>query len=184
MSRRNKIVNDIMDAIIMASNTRKLAKADAAVEPVAEPEVFREDPQANVPYLYILMRNDLASLTGSNFNSVGKAVAQGSHAANQMVHEAVIKGKSDIDLRNILIEWGMEANGFGTCIVLSVNEEQMRQTVAKAQENGLHAGITHDPTYPLRDGQSFHHIPLDTCAYVFARKADAKPYVGSFSLMP
>lgn len=179
MSRRNnKIVNDIMDAIIMASNTRKLAMAAAAVEPVAEPEVIREDPQANVPYLYILMRNDLASLNS------GKAVAQGSHAANQMVHEAVIKGKSDIDLRNILIEWGMEANGFGTCIVLSVNEEQMRQTVAKAQENGLHAGITHDPTYPLRDGQSFHHIPLDTCAYVFSRKADAKPYVGSFSLMP
>lgn len=181
MSRRNKIVNDIMDAIIMAANTRmvKLVKADAAAEPVvAEPEVIREDPRANVPYLYILMRNDLASL---NF---GKAVAQGSHAANQMVHEAVIKGKSDIDLRNILIEWGMEANGFGTCIVLSVNEEQMRQTIAKAKENGLHAGITHDPTYPLQDGQSFHLIPLDTCAYVFARKADAKPYVSSFSLMP
>lgn len=179
---RNKNVNDLMNAIIMASNTRmvKLTKA----EQIAEPEVIREDPRANVPYLYILMRNDLESLTGSNFNSVGKAVAQGSHAANQMVHDAIIKGKSNTALRDLLIEWSMEANGFGTCIVLSVNEEQMRQTIAKAQENGLHAGITHDPTYPLRDGQSFHLIPLDTCAYVFARKADAKPYVGSFSLMP
>jgi hypothetical protein len=29
------------------------------------------------------------------------------------------------------------------------------------------AGVVHDPTYPIVDGDVVHHIPLDTCAYVF-----------------
>jgi len=32
---------------------------------------------------------------------------------------------------------------------------------------GYVAGVVHDPTYPLVDGEVVHHIPLDTCAYIF-----------------
>jgi len=138
------------------------------------------------PYLYILMRTDLASM------NAGKAVAQGSHAANQMVFEARkrIAGDETTDLaklsefEDLLDEWENAANGFGTCIVLGVTEHEMRATVEAAAAAGLHAGITHDPSYPLRDGASFHLIPLDTCGYVFAKKSVASPFVGKFSLMP
>jgi peptidyl-tRNA hydrolase len=128
-------------------------------------------------YLYILMRTDLASM------NPGKAVAQGTHAANQCVWEISQKmvaqmeqtppslQKDDDELAALLKEWEDESGkGFGTCICLGVTERQMRAKVETAQRLGLHAGITHDPTYPLQDGDSFHLIPLDTCGFVFGRK--------------
>ena len=132
--------------------------------------------------LYILMRNDMESLTGSNFNRVGKAVAQGSHASNQMVVEAL--NKNDPNLNELLSKWSSEANGFGTCIVLSVTEAQMRASVCYAQDLGFHAGITHDPTYPLLDGETLHLIPVDTCAYIFGYKHELRLIIGDFDLMP
>ncbi len=144
----------------------------------------KPDPQAEEPYLYILMRNDLASM------NAGKAVAQGTHAANQMVYEARQKATDTVpnaetdELEALLDSWETAAHGFGTCIVLTVTEAEMRQAVASAKDDGVHAGITHDPSYPLWDGKTLHLIPLDTCGYVFARKFEAKPYVGRFSLMP
>ena len=132
--------------------------------------------------LYILMRNDMESLTGSNFNRVGKAVAQGSHASNQMVVEAL--NKNDPNLNELLSKWSSEANGFGTCIVLSVTEAQMRASVCYAQALGFHAGITHDPTYPLLDGETLHLIPVDTCAYIFGYKHELRLIIGDFDLMP
>lgn len=140
-------------------------------------------PQEPILALYILMRNDLASLNS------GKAVAQGSHSANQMVHDAHLSAASSPstrceEIKDMVTQWSSEASGFGTCIVLSVNEHQMRSTVALAKSLGIHAGITHDPTYPLKDGESFHLIPLDTCAYVFGYKHELKSIVGEFNLMP
>lgn len=124
--------------------------------------------------LYILMRNDLDSLNS------GKAVAQGSHAANQMVYDA----RFSEETKNMVDQWSSEAYGFGTCLVLSVNESQMRSSVALAKSLGIHSGITHDPTYPLRDGETLHLIALDTCAYVFGYKHELKPIVGELNLMP
>jgi peptidyl-tRNA hydrolase len=113
-------------------------------------------------YLYILMRTDLGSM------NPGKAVAQGTHAANQCVFHA---RQGSADLGKLLQEWeGETGKGFGTCICLGVTERQMRTKVAMAQRLGFHADITHDPSYPLKDGDSFHLIPLDTCGYVFGRK--------------
>ncbi|CAM6053368.1 unnamed protein product [Sphagnum tenellum] len=137
-------------------------------------------------YLYILMRTDLASL------NPGKAAAQASHCSNQMKYEAEAYIRSfagttghNPDLAFMLKEWEQETGkGFGTCIVLGVKEAQMREVVAIAEEMGLHAGITHDPTYPLLDGETLHLIPLDTCAYIFARKSDAALVVGDLSLLP
>lgn len=140
------------------------------------------------PYLYILMRNDLQSM------NAGKAVAQGTHAANQMVYEARknygAKAQFDaIDNPTVttaytLGVWESEANGFGTCITLSVDDKQMREAVAAAQNDGVHAGICHDPTYPLLDGKTLHLLPVDTCAYIFDWQHRAKKHTGNHPLMP
>lgn len=141
--------------------------------------------EAPKPYLYILMRNDLASL------NAGKAVAQGTHAANQMVGELRKQAGNALfykpdSLITALNVWEKEANHFGTCIVLAVNEAQMRASVAKALGDALpsHAGICHDPTYPLLDGKTLHLIPVDTCAYVFDYPARAKRHLVGYPLMP
>lgn len=140
-------------------------------------------PKEPLLALYILMRNDLASLNS------GKAVAQGSHSANQMVYDAHLSAVSSQsprseEIKDMVTQWSSEASGFGTCLVLSVNEYQMRSAVALAKSLGIHSGITHDPTYPLLDGETLHLIPIDTCAYVFGYKHELKPIVGQFSLMP
>jgi hypothetical protein len=146
--------------------------------------IEREAPK---PYLYILMRNDLASM------NAGKAVAQGTHAANQMIFEGMIRTDPfgaflDPDGTKLLLdmvgEWSREARGFGTCIVLGASERQMRASVASAKEARIHAGITHDPSYPVKDGESFYTVPLDTCAYIFDYQAVVKPHVSELSLLP
>lgn len=146
-------------------------------------QVLEQEPPK--PYLYILMRNDLQSL------NAGKAVAQGTHAANQMVYEARKSNAPDMHnapLSNSLLyaldTWEREANGFGTCITLSVNEEEMRDAVASAQADGVHAAICHDPTYPLLDGKTLHLLPVDTCAYIFDWQHRAKKHTGDHPLMP
>lgn len=145
-------------------------------------------------YLYILMRTDLGSL------NPGKACAQAGHAANAAIYEATAKLKAILaedngeerlqslspnDIGTLLYTWeNQTTQGFGTSIVLGVKEAQMRRAVAMAQELGLHANITHDPTYPLPDGETLHLIPLDTCAYILARKEDAQIAVQGLDLMP
>ena len=171
-----------------ALNEELASGTQAAQEAVVEAPVAPEEPITDpTPYLYILMRTDLGSM------NAGKAVAQGSHAANQMVYEAMIKTDplaAALDpnrakaLAQLVGEWSGAARGFGTCIVLGVNEGQMRSVVAAASEAGLHAGITHDPSYPVKDGDSFYTLPLDTCGYVFARKCDAAPFTKGLRLMP
>lgn len=127
--------------------------------------------------LYVLMRNDLASM------NAGKAVAQGTHAANQCVFE--IENGSNESLKAMLENWQMETgHGFGTCIVLGVNGSELYETVENAKKYGFHAGITHDPSYPLMDGQVCHLIPLDTCGFVFGDKDDLSIFLSNFNLLP
>ena len=121
------------------------------------------------PILYILMRNDMDSM------NPGKAMAQASHASNQFV------ATLPTDAYDIYNEW-LQCNGFGTVLVLEVTEAQMRTSVAVADALDLVSGIVHDPTYPLRDGDSTHFIPVDTCAFVFGNKEDCTPVVGNFEL--
>lgn len=123
--------------------------------------------------LYILMRSDLASL------NPGKACAQATHAANQCVADGM-----EPQTAQALEVWA-SGRGFGTCIVLSVaGAEDMRGIVGAASAAGYHAGVTHDPEYPLRDGTFTHLIPLDTCAYLFGPRDALAPFVGYLSLMP
>lgn len=121
------------------------------------------------PILYILMRTDLDSM------NPGKAMAQAIHASNQFV------ATLPKDAHDIYNEW-LQCNGFGTVLVLGVTEVQMRTSVAVANALDLVSDVVHDPTYPLRDGDSTHFIPLDTCAFVFGNKEDCTPVVGNFEL--
>lgn len=122
------------------------------------------------------MRTDMISM------NPGKAVAQGAHAANQCIFEAELKTGDPI--QNLVVEWENQTKkGFGTTITLGVSEKEMRAAVMVAQAMGIHSNITHDPTYPLIDGEIVHLLPLDTCAYVFGRKEDLRFILGNFKLM-
>ena len=141
-----------------------------------------------LPTLYILMRNDMESM------NAGKAMAQASHASNAFVHwvrdheVGPKEGKPSYANQLALArKWESETEqGFGTVLVLAVNEKQMRQAVETSQAMGFVAGVVHDPTYPLRDGDTTHFLPVDTCAYVFGDRQDPmlKAVLGNFPLHP
>jgi peptidyl-tRNA hydrolase len=127
-----------------------------------------------LPTLYILMRNDMRSM------NAGKAMAQASHASNAFIYEADTE-------RTQVVAWVDETpQGFGTAIVLACDEAGMREAVKTAKQFGFTSGIVHDPTYPLRDGDVTHLIPLDTCAYIFGDRNDStlKEILGDFRLHP
>jgi len=118
------------------------------------------------PVLYILMRTDLDSM------NPGKAMAQASHASNAFVAKVFAMNETSHN-DNLYHAWNDETpQGFGTVLVLGVTESQMRGAVTVADQCGFMSDVVHDPTYPLRDGDTVHFIPLDTCAYVFGDKED------------
>jgi hypothetical protein len=162
------------------------------------------------PVLYILMRGDLASM------NTGKAMAQASHASNAFVfaelkkmlsspwksvkdfYKVFIKGETEN--ASLFIQWvHSTTQGFGTVLVLKVNEIEMRTAVRVAGYLGHVSGVVHDPTYPILiprefgnyitdnmldqkglaigEGGGYAMIPLDTCAYVFGNKND--PLLGA-----
>ena len=149
------------------------------------------------PVLYILMRTDLTSM------NAGKAMAQASHASNAFVYGELQRWMAHpvktgwekfkmffglkVFVDDDFLKWVNETKqGFGTVLVLAVNESQMRFTTTAAQKYGLMADFVHDPTYPLRDGDTTHFLPLDTCAYVFADKNDpiTGMLLGGYKLHP
>ena len=122
--------------------------------------------------LYILMRNDLNSMNS------GKAIAQGSHAANAFVQhfhgfaqEYNSKSKHshlETETMKSFNEWEYSTGqGFGTVLVLEANMSSIYSVVNSFKGLQYISGVIHDPTYPIVDGDIVHHIPLDTCAYVF-----------------
>lgn len=122
--------------------------------------------------LYILMRNDLASM------NAGKAMAQASHASNAFVqhfhayaqkyNSTVVHEEIEISTMHGFNEWeNSTQQGFGTVLVLEGRMNDVSPIVNIFKSMGYVAGVVHDPTYPLLDGEVVHHVPLDTCAYVF-----------------
>ena len=131
------------------------------------------------PVLYILMRTDMDSM------NPGKAMAQASHASNAFVSNAEPGYNVDEELFNAWQE--STPQGFGTVLVLGVNEAQMRTAVQIAESFGVDkfpCDIIHDPTYPLQDGDTTHFIPVDTCGYIFGDKEDPllESILGNFEL--
>ena len=127
------------------------------------------------PRLYILMRTDLESM------NPGKAVAQGAHAATKFILEFKSRRHS-ASMNRLFRNWAGK-RGFGTKITLSVSGPDIYQIAKAAKQYGAVFGIVHDPTYPIADGTVRHHIPLDTCAYIFGDAEDMKDYVGGLRLM-
>lgn len=122
--------------------------------------------------LYILMRNDLNSL------NPGKAIAQGSHAANAFVHHfngyaqeyntKSVHESIEVDTMNGFNEWERSTEqGFGTVLTLEAKMVDIQSVVSIFKALNYVAGVVHDPTYPIVDGDVVHHVPLDTCAYIF-----------------
>lgn len=141
--------------------------------------------------LYILMRNDLDSM------NTGKAIAQGSHASNAFVQHfhaymqevnAKPVNMGEVHANNTAFyEWENSTNqGFGTVLVLEAGIKDIQSTVDIMKAMDYISGMVHDPTYPLVDGKVVHHIPLDTCAYVFVPNKEqdtiASAILGNFSL--
>ena len=170
------------------------------------------------PVLYILMRDDLPSM------NAGKAMAQASHASNAFVYGELKrwadhpiktgweKFKMFLGLSQFVdddfLKWvNGTSQGFGTVLVLAMNERSMRSTVMVADMMGFNTDVIHDPTYPILvppelgstliemnnhsvfevgKNRNYVTIPLDTCAYVFGDKNDSvlEVIVGHFPLHP
>lgn len=132
------------------------------------------------PILYILMRQDLASM------NAGKAVAQGAHAANIM--QTRIQEEGTLEQKAILESW-LADRAFGTTITLTVDDRALLKVLdlhAKHPSAAQHsvAGEVVDPTYPLRDGAVTHLINLRTCGYLFGLKEEIGYMVSGLELMP
>lgn len=134
--------------------------------------------------LYILMRNDLASM------NAGKAIAQGSHAANAFEdHYEAYMQKYNAEPVNTGIqtatangfrEWKRSTSqGFGTVLTLEGRMSEFYPVVNIFKSLGYIAGVVHDPTYPIVDGEIVHHIQLDTCAYVFVPNKEADEFASA-----
>jgi len=142
------------------------------------------------PVLYILMRNDLASM------NCGKAIAQGSHASNAFVHHYnEVMGYVSTDLGNEKIEelnksfhkWcNSTTQGFGTVLVLEGNFNNIKKTIDTMNRLGYISRTVFDPTYPIIDGSVLHQIPLETCGYVFVENKEedttAKSLLSEYNL--
>lgn len=154
--------------------------------PIVNPELPADpQPDPNNPiYLYVLLRNDMESLVGTeDKRKTGLPCAQTGHAANQMVYQ--VRKKNIESLNNLLTEWENETGmGFGTEIVVGAPYSVIKQVVEKASLLGFHAAMTKDPEYPLFDGKTLHLIPVETCGYIFGRKNDLAIIMRQFDLMP
>lgn len=113
--------------------------------------------------LYILMRTDLASM------NPGKGMAQAAHAANALVHDF---GESS----NIHNWQNQTSQGFGTTITLAVESERLLvDMIGIAELLGYPAKLIHDPSYPVRDGEVTHLLPVNTCGYIFVEDTQNQP---------
>lgn len=140
------------------------------------------------PVLFILMRNDLDSL------NCGKLIAQGSHASNAFVEQYhTFNQQLTVNLMNLTpsddsyklyvntlekinssyTTWrNSTEQGFGTVLVLEGAMKDIEAAIETCISTGYIAAIVHDPSYPIRDGSIVHHLPLDTCSYVFVPDKD------------
>lgn len=127
------------------------------------------------PVLYCLARSDLASL------NPGKLAAQVGHACTaferQMEnHKAV---SCDDDPMVLLYNMWRESThqGFGTVIVLDAGTvANIEDIIDDARKFGFTiSDIIYDPSYPIRDGEVTHYIPLNTVGYVFTDADEFRP---------
>lgn len=119
------------------------------------------------PVLYILVRTELDSMTP------GRVAAQVSHASNQFTHELNINShKLNNKLITMYTTWKLQANGFGTAIVLDgIGRFTIDGVIDMLKDDITFTGLVIDPEYHVSDGASTHLVPnVLTCGYVFIDK--------------
>lgn len=125
--------------------------------------------------LYIIMRTDLASM------NPGKGMAQSSHAYGALKKYI----KDNPGTRQAFLSWMSQTpQEFGTTIVLGGTLAEIHEALAKLWwlNVPVAAGWVHDDTYPIRDGDVTHLIPLDTCAFILGTKTDCAGVLGKLEL--
>ena len=126
---------------------------------------------------YIIMRTDLDSM------NPGKAMAQAAHAQGALKKAIRVK----LPLQKAFLAWSEETcQEFGTTIVLGGNHATLLDVLDRAKRwyPELVCDMVFDPTYPVRDGDVTHLVPLDTCAFVFGDREIAKDLVSALDLHP
>jgi hypothetical protein len=118
------------------------------------------------PALYILLRNDMASMTP------GRAAAQSSHITSAF---SVDSAQWKQTVQPSVDAWEDETkDGFGTAIVLGGSLENIKKTLDRAR--GLHYNhgnrIVHDPTYVVPDGDTIHLVDIPVGGYFFTQHRD------------
>jgi len=155
------------------------------------------------PRLYVLARNDLTSM------NAGKLAAQVGHATS-LFHERMFERQleemaktrareeaeqrgapsSPVEPDRALAEyfvWKTQAGRCGTQIVLAATPRQMELVLMLAEQLPDHIALSGrwvDPTYPVRDGEVTHLVPLLTTAYVFCSAVVARALLGHLPLYP
>jgi hypothetical protein len=165
----------------------------------------------NEPYLYILMRTDLDSLNegkaiaqGTHAGHVfshrvtalrrqfGWSLGSGYITYDAAEEKGFVSTKQYYDrVINTLVlveEWEKQAvrtPGFGVTITLDIeNEKRLHDVVTGLNKMGVFAGVAHDETYPVNDGEITHLIPVTTCGYAFGNKPDMAVILAQFDLHP
>lgn len=142
--------------------------------------------------LYILMRNDLPSMT------TGRAMAQASHASNAFIKRF---GKD-----KLVQAWQRETKqGFGTAIVLTSNITEIHDVLNKSKGFKI-KDLVLDPDYVIsvtseiypyiafdyrrmfttidNSNQYLFHREVITCAYIFGTREELSPILGHLKLHP
>jgi hypothetical protein len=153
--------------------------------------------------LYILMRNDLQSM------SPGRCMAQASHATSVLEHEF---GEGSKCHRPDVREWKKQTKqGFGTCIVLAASKEKIEEIFShKELKRWIVKGWVTDPDYVIRVSHEvagllhqgydarycdfrFDYTLADekttaitraekTCAFILGTKEELEPHLGELPL--
>lgn len=131
-----------------------------------EPKVNVEATPSQRNVFYVFMRKDLDSMVP------GKAIAQGTHAADDRASHMRDKDVSEVSAK-AYEEWLEESKhhgNFGTTLTLGVTDwEGFKTKLQRWQrfELDVESNIIRDDTYPLRDGLITHYIDIETCAWAF-----------------
>lgn len=123
------------------------------------------------PYLLIIMRNDMRSMTP------GRCAAQAAHASTAFSTrmEKIFENENTVaagDQFDSYLDWrDSTTQNFGTTIVAQANLSTIEELEFLASKENLISAMIVDPTYPVRDGQTVHLVSVVTCSYIFITEA-------------
>lgn len=137
----------------------------------------RKKKPDDYPVLYVIVRNDLSSM------STGKQEAHSGHAASAFHHNMTYLVEQG-ELDNEFVEWSSSTSqGFGTQINLDAGIDDIHAIYNICKQEGIICDLIVDPTYPfMPDIKLNAHLfgfgamtrNEITAMYVFGRKNDIR----------